>query len=123
MRAPRLLPLALVLGATLAASTVLAGCLSCHPHLDVRLCRPESEVCGPGEGDRLHDWNPDLASVFPDVAILLEEVPLGKHRHAEWTAEQERAFWQFWDVPLDQEDKEVFLRHEGQLFRVRVLSC
>lgn len=119
----RAVPLLLVLVGTLAVAAPLAGCLSCHPHLDLRWCRPGSELCGPGEGDRVHDWNPELAGVFPDIAQLLDEVPLGKHRHVEWTAEQERAFWQFWDVAPEAEDKEVFLRHEGNLYRVRVLSC
>jgi hypothetical protein len=112
-----------VLLAALMPALALPGCLGCHPHLDVRLCRPGSATCAPGEGDRVADWNPDLAPVFPDVARLIEEVPLGKHLHAEWTAEQEQAFWRFWDVPLDDPEKQVFLRHEGGLYRVRVLSC
>ena len=113
----------LVLAAALAAAAPMAGCVECQPHLDVRLCRPDSDTCVPGADDRVADWNPELADVFPDVALLLAEAPLGKHRHVEWTAAQEEAFWRFWDVPLDHEEKEIFLRHEGGLYRVRVLSC
>ena len=113
----------LLLAVATAGTATLSGCFTCQPHLDVRQCRPGSDTCAPGEGDRVADWNPDLASVFPDVARLLDETPLGKHSHAEWTAQQEAAFWQFWDVPLDDPEKQVFLRHDGGLYRVRVLSC
>lgn len=119
----RTAPLLLIVASLLATAPPLAGCITCQPRLDVRWCLPGSGLCAPAEGDRVADWNPELAAVFPDVARLLEEVPEGKHRHAEWTAEQERAFWQFWDVPLDDAEKQVFLRHEGGLYRVRVLSC
>lgn len=107
----------------LALALPLAGCMECKPQLDVRLCGPGSDLCAPGEGDRVADWNPELASVFPDVARLMDEVPVGKHRHAEWTTEQEQAFWRFWDIDPAEAEKEVFLRHEGGLFRVRVLGC
>lgn len=119
---PRLRALVgLSLAVALAASA--SGCLGCNPTLDVRHCRPASETCAPSPGDRVADWNPDLANVFPDVARLLEEAPLGKHLHADWTEGQERAFWEFWDVPPEAEDKQVFLRHDGSTYRVRVLSC
>lgn len=119
----RTAPLLLVAASLLAAVAPLAGCISCQPHLDVRWCRPGSDLCAPSEDDRVVDWNPELAAVFPDVARLIDEVPLGKHRHAEWTVEQERAFWQFWDIDPAAAEKEVFLRHEGGVYRVRVLSC
>ena len=116
-------PFLLIAASLLATSAPLAGCITCQPHLDVRWCLPGSELCAPGTDDRVVDWNPELAAVFPDVAELLDAVPEGKHRHAEWTAEQESAFWRFWDIDPAQDDKEVFLRHEGGLYRVRVLSC
>ena len=119
---PALASWALIASLT-AVAVALTGCTTCHPHLDVRLCRPDSETCAPAPGDTVSDWDPELASVFPDVARLIAEVPLGKHLHADWTEEQERAFWRFWDVPLDAEDKQVFLRHDGGLYRIRVLSC
>ena len=112
-----------LLASLLVASVGLAGCAECRPHLDVRLCRPGSATCAPTADDRVADWNPELADVFPDVARLIAYVPLGKHLHAEWTAEQERAFWQFLDIPADAEDKQVCLRHEGGLYWVRVLAC
>lgn len=107
----------------LAAVAALAGCLDCQPQLDVRHCAPDSERCRPGEGDRVLDWDPELAGVFPDVARLLGEVGEGHHAHVAWTPEQEAGFWAFWGVPAEEPAKELFFRHDGGLFRVRVLGC
>lgn len=115
---------ALVLVALAAAmSAPLSGCLSCEPSLDVRRCRPGSETCAPSPADRVADWNPELASLFPDVARLMGEVAEGKHAHTDWTPGQQEAFWAFWGVPDDAAHKQVFLRDGGELFRVRVLDC
>jgi hypothetical protein len=111
------------LALALAVAAPMAGCLQCQPRLDLRWCRPDTPTCAPGPGDRVADWEPDLASLFPDVARLMDEVAEGKHLHADWTEGQEEAFWQFWDVPVDADGKQVFLRDDGDLFRVRVLSC
>jgi hypothetical protein len=117
-------PLAvLVLALALAQAPALAGCMSCQPHLDVRHCAPESERCRPAEGDRVLAWDPGRASSFPDVARLLDGLGEGHHGHAEWTEEQEAGFWDSWGVPPEEPEKQLFLRHEGGLYRVRVLSC
>ena len=116
----RLLALA---GLLLAAAVPLSGCATCQPHLDVRHCAPESERCRPAEGDRVLEWNPELAATFPDVARLLDGLEEGHHGHAEWTPEQEAGFWAFWGVPADDPEKQLFFQHGGGLYRVRVLSC
>ena len=107
----------------LALAAPLAGCLECEPKLDVRHCATESAGCAPRPQDKVADWNPDLSATFPDVARANGETPPGEHAHPDWTETQERAWWEFWGVPLDQPEKQIFLRHDGEMFRVRVLEC
>lgn len=111
-----------VLAFALAVSAPLAGCLSCANQLDVHHCRAETGRCDT-QGEVVVDWNPDIAGLFPDVGRLVEEVGVGLHGHAAWSDEQMRTFWLFYDVPLDREDKQVYLRHDGKLFHVRILEC
>jgi hypothetical protein len=116
-------PVAAIALLAVALAAPLSGCLSCVPHLDVRNCAPDSELCRPGEGDRVLDWDPQVGTVFPDVAVLLASTELGRHGHADWTREQADAFWAFWDMPPTGVDRQVFFREGGELFRVRVLEC
>ncbi len=91
--------------------------------LDVRHCRPDATTCLPTADDFVTDWNPDLASLWPDLARLLNQTPVGEHNHADWNQDQERTFWEFWHVPAEEPEKQIFLRHDGAVFRVRVLTC
>lgn len=110
----------LALASALSAST--AGCFTCAEQLDVHLCRDEAGRCDL-EGEVVADWNADLASVWPDLGRLVGHVERGGHAHADWTPEQAAAFWTFWNIPADREDKQVYLRDGEDLYHVRVLAC
>ena len=107
----------------LALSAPLAGCFQCEPQLDVRDCTRRIAGCDPGAG-RVVAWNPELDGLWPDVARLIETVEPDMHGHVDWTPEQAEAFWAFYQVPPgDGVHRQLFLSHEDELFRVRVLPC
>jgi hypothetical protein len=105
------------------AALVLPGCLSCQPLVDVRHCTDQTGDCEPRQGDPVVDWNPDLGDLWPDIARLMASTAEGRHEHATWSNSEAAAFWAFWNVPADRAEKQVFLRHDGELFRVRILAC
>jgi hypothetical protein len=105
------------------AALVLPGCLSCQPLVDVRHCTDLGSDCEPRDGDPVVDWNPDLADLWPDLSRILSSTVEGRHEHALWSDSEAAAFWAFWNVPEGRAEKQVFLRHEDNLFRVRVLAC
>lgn len=112
---------AAVLLATLSA-VAAAGCLQCQDQLDVHQCRGETGRCDTA-GEVVAQWDPELSALWPDLGRLIGSTGRGEHGHADWTPEQAAAFWAFWHVPADRPDKQVFLRHEGGLYHVRVLAC
>ena len=111
--------LALLLAALVAPAS---GCLACQPQLDVHRCRDDTGRCDTSATKPVA-WEPGAASLFPDVARLMEGLEPGLHAHAGWTQEQEEAFWAFYHVPADEPEKQVLLDADGALFQVRVLAC
>ena len=115
------LPVALLM---LALTTPLSGCLTCEPQLDVHRCRAEHGRCDT-LGEVVSDWGSDAShmTLFPGIDELMKSLEPGAHGHRAWSEDRARAFWAFYQVPEDREDKQVFLRSEGTLFHVRVLGC
>lgn len=108
----------------LALMVPLSGCFSCGPQLDVHHCSSELGRCDTS-GEVVSNWtsDPNLKTLFPGVDELVRSLEVGGHGHRSWSMERAQAFWQFYNVPQDREDKQVYLRHEGKLFHVRVLAC
>ena len=108
----------------LALAVPLSGCLTCQPQLDVHHCRTPTGRCDT-TGEVVSDWNGEgsLKTLFPGIDELVRSVPPGGHGHRAWSEDRAEAFWKFYNVPLDRKDKQVYLRHEGELFHVRVLEC
>jgi hypothetical protein len=115
------LPVALL---ALALATPLSGCFTCEPQLDVHHCRTETGRCDT-TNERVSEWNGEgsLTTLFPGIDELVRSLPVGEHGHRAWSEDRAQAFWQFYQVPEDRPDKQVYLRHEGKLFHVRVLDC
>jgi hypothetical protein len=116
-------PLAALLLALLAGSVATAGCTDCRPQLDVRHCLPGSEGCAPRSDGLVVDWNETHAARWPEVDALIRGTRVGDHSHAVVTRAEERAFWEYWGIDPEASQKEVFARHDGGLYRLRVLSC
>jgi hypothetical protein len=117
-------PFALALALTL----LLAGCASsrCMPAVEVRNCGAGAAAgapCAPEPGERVVRWDPEAGALWPPVARLIEGTAAGETAEASWSAEQERAFWAFWDVPAERPDKHLFFVHEGETFRVADHPC
>lgn len=109
--------------AVLTAAAALPGCLTCSDQLDVHHCRDATGRCDPATKPTF-DWDADnLTALWPDVTRLLGEVEPGLHGHVEWTRNQADAFWTFFGVPLDAPDKQLLLRHDGELYHVRIQAC
>lgn len=108
----------------LALAAPLSGCIACEPRLDVHHCRAEAGRCDT-VGEVVADWHSDPShmALFPGIDELLRSVTPGEHGHRAWSEERAQAFWAFYQVPAHREDKQVFLRHDGALFHVRVLAC
>lgn len=106
----------------LALVAPLAGCFTCAPTLDVRHCPEPVGPCNPGDAQVIA-WNPDLQPLFPDVHRFVTSLADGEHGHARWTPSQAEGFWRFHHIDPAARDKQVFLDHDGQRFRVRVLDC
>lgn len=100
----------------------VSGCFTCTPQLDVRHCRDTTGGCAL-EGQVVVDWNPELRDLFPDIDHFLATLAVGDHGHADWTQAQADTLWSFYHVDADAPDKQVFLRHDGGVFRIRVLAC
>ena len=101
----------------------LSGCLQCAPTLDVRHCAEPVAGCAPREGDRTVAWTGDATALWPDVPRLMAKAHNGRHQHAEWTQNEADAFWSFWQVPADQEEKQLFFTEDGATYRIRILAC
>ena len=114
----RLVALALVVA--LSAST--AGCFTCQDQLDVYWCHDATGRCDL-QGETVVQWDPELGSLWPDIPRLMEQVDGGGHAHADWTRHQTEAFWEFWQVPADRDDKQVYFRDGEALYHIRVLAC
>lgn len=100
-----------------------AGCFACHDQLDVHRCREETGRCDLA-GQVVVDWSAERERRFPDIGRLMDAgIEPGKHRHADWTPEQAEEFWSYHGVPLDRDDKQVFVRSAGELYHVRILAC
>lgn len=115
------LPVALLV---LALATPLSGCFTCTPQLDVHRCRDEVGRCDT-LGEVVADWDSDPShmALFPGIDELMHSLAPGAHGHRGWSEERAQAFWAFYQVPEDRDDKQVFLRSDGTLFHVRVLAC
>ena len=107
-----------------ALAAPLSGCLSCEPQLDVHRCGRETGRCDTTD-EVVAEWasDPSHMTLFPGIDELLRSVEPGAHGHRSWSEDRAQAFWAFYNVPADRADKQVFLRHEGGLFHVRVLAC
>jgi hypothetical protein len=108
----------------LALAAPLSGCMQCAPQLDVYHCTSETGRCDLA-GEAVAEWasDPSHLALFEGLDELLRSVDPGAHGHRTWSEERAQAFWAFYNVPADREDKQVFLRFEGSLFHVRVLAC
>lgn len=112
---------ALLLLVAMVAPAGLSGCL-CEPLLEVRHCRDEQRGCIPGPA-ALREWTADDAARFPDIQALLETVPAGTHGHVDYTEDEEAAFWDHWGLDNSDHDQQLFVRHDGNVFRLRVYTC
>ncbi len=113
--APRFLLLALM--AVTAAA--LSGCVACQPLLEVRNCLDHQ--CQPSPDAMEVVWSSQHAADWPQIDALLDATNLGEHEHRKWDQAQEKAFWDYWGATGDQ--RELIVQHEGQTFRIRVLTC
>lgn len=112
---------ALVVAVAAAAST--AGCMTCQEQLDLHHCLPDSPRCDT-QAKPTFDWDAtNLTALWPELTRLMGEVQPGLHGHADWTPSQAEAFWSLYGIPASQADKDLLLRHAGELYHVRVQAC
>ncbi|MEK6976336.1 MAG: hypothetical protein AABY18_08350 [Candidatus Thermoplasmatota archaeon] len=107
-----------------ALAAPLSGCLTCEPQLDLHHCRNATGRCAMA-GQVVANWTsePNLMALFPGIDELVQSLEPGEHGHRKWSDERAETFWQFYNVPADRADKQLFLQHDSQLFHVRVLAC
>ena len=107
----------------LLAALALPGCTdACLPLLELRPCTDEG-ACGRRAQDPELAWDEAWAQAWPDVDRLLRRVPSGEHGHADWDRATAERWWRAVGVDPEAPQKQVFIRHEGALHRVRVLTC
>ena len=100
-----------------AFAALLSGCTTCEPLLEAR-----HRVDVP-DGIAVQTWTDADARAFPELDDLLRATPIGDHGHVTWTSARERALWAHYGIDLDQPAKELWFDLDGEVYRVRVLSC
>ncbi len=105
----------------LASPAALSGCM-CEPLVEVRHCREHQNHCAP-DADDVRPWTPEDAAQFPEVDAWIRSLEVGTHGHVDYTPEQEDAFWAYWGLDNSAGDQQLFVSHDGGIFRLRVLTC
>ena len=110
-------PLVVLLLVAPALAVAVSGCTTCEPILEVR----HRDVAP--DGVDVRPWTAEDGRTWPGVEALMRATGPGDHGHEDWTRQQERAFWQHYGIDLDQPEKELWFVLDGEVYRVRVLTC